>query len=547
MALTTLTSVATSATSAGIATLTAPSSPSIIIASVASKDACQPGELGDPDITGFGVLISFLFPIFLVLVTIIGAYLKDILPRKCYNEFDNLILNREPRDKDGPRVRKLQSFVLAMSDQQLFSGLALVIAINVIRNGVQGVDEEVTSFAYVNAVMLAFFSCIVHLATIAVLRDDLRDRQYLKHFRVAVMICVAVLLLQSLVESWTMDTDHKLRCAIKELRFLHFSHEKLHNWADVTGLIVMLGLLASGYIRRIRELYNDTKVSEADRLAKSWPVSIMAKTIGWPQLSGDNIVEAKRRLASTLSSKRNSSESYNSDIERTLRILLLVVPANFQQSFLFEVIWLVFYVAFAVCQLATTLSVDIDDGNDHFNSITFKPSFGQLLPLILVGLPFLAMAEGYSELNADKEQAPHLSADGRLLHSPQGSGPSRPSHPPPASHEAAVDPREVTKEEKDVEFLTARDAHTLLVRVYSIVFSIGYFLVCIFISLAIGQNWCHPTYDSASKIDISVISAFAAGVLFVAVGGIFNILRLLELRKELQGMQRLGGCHLGSA
>lgn len=72
----------------------------------------------------------------------------------------------------------------------------------------------------------------------------------------------------------------------------------------------------------------------------------------------------------------------------------LVIPRSFNQSFMFEVLWLIFYFAFGISQVAFYLQGF--DGDGRNTAVSFEPSFGQLLSLVLMLLPFLAMAEGYS-------------------------------------------------------------------------------------------------------------------------------------------------------
>lgn len=61
---------------------------------------------------------------------------------------------------------------------------------------------------------------------------------------------------------------------------------------------------------------------------------------------------------------------------------------------MFEVLWLIFYFAFGISQVAFYLQgFDGDGGN---TTVSFESSFGPLLPLVLMILPFLAMEEGYS-------------------------------------------------------------------------------------------------------------------------------------------------------
>ena len=250
-------------------------------------------------------------------------------------------------------------------------------------------DTKISGYSYGIAVILAFFSCVIHLATIGVLRDYLRDRGFLKHARVVIMICLIALLLQGLSESWTLEQTVTLRCAIADYIFLtdyrdiDELQEKLGDTGLVFGFTILLGLLISGYVRRILELY----VDGSQNFPRSWQVALLANTIGWPASSKADILEARQRLASRLSGPTLGINGLG-------RIFFLVIPRNFNQSFMFEVVWLIFYFAFGISQVAFYLQGY--DGDGRNTAVSFEPSFGQLLPLVLMILPFLAMAEGYS-------------------------------------------------------------------------------------------------------------------------------------------------------
>lgn len=252
-----------------------------------------------------------MFSIVLVVVAIIAAYICDTLPRKSYNEFDNFLLERRNRSRNGKRIQMFQSFILAMSDQQLVSGLALVIAINVIRNGVHDLDMKIAGYAFTNAVILAFFSCIIHLATIAALRDYLRNRGFLKHLRVAIMICVLALLLQGLGETWTMGTDMKLRCSMEDRTYFYdYSDtdtltETFRNASNVLGLVILRGILGSGYIRRILDLYFEDP--PLDKIV-AWLMNVIVKKRS-PTLSDADILEVKQHLASKRLSQTIDTDS----------------------------------------------------------------------------------------------------------------------------------------------------------------------------------------------------------------------------------------------
>ncbi|KAK1759940.1 hypothetical protein QBC47DRAFT_420765 [Echria macrotheca] len=360
--------------------------------SVDAPDYCVPTELGDPDITGFGVLISFVASVVIVMITIVWAYIKDALPTSCYNEFDNTVLGRKNRKLDGRRVKAVQSLVLAMSDQQLVSGLAIVIAISLIRFRVHDLDAKTSAYAYSNAVYLAFLSCVIHLATIAALRDYLRDRRLLKHIRILIMVFIPMYLGQGILETWTITQGLTLRCSLargspSQVLNSDYLEGTVLKVAIIGSISIIFGVLAAGYIRRIRDLYT----RDGREFPSSWQVAVLTRTVGWPATSKTELDQAKKRIAARLSTPRMS-------IPKACRLFFIVVPTSFTGSFMFEVVWLGFYFVFGILQVAFYLGIDHPG---VLFAISFEPTFGQLLPLILILLPFLAMAEGYSAHGAE--------------------------------------------------------------------------------------------------------------------------------------------------
>lgn len=73
--------------------------------------------------------------------------------------------------------------------------------------------------------------------------------------------------------------------------------ERLGDPGFVFGVIILLGLVMSGYVRRILELY----VYSSREFPRYWKVALLANTIGWPASSKADILEVRQRLALRLS------------------------------------------------------------------------------------------------------------------------------------------------------------------------------------------------------------------------------------------------------
>ncbi|KAI0436324.1 hypothetical protein F4803DRAFT_542675 [Xylaria telfairii] len=394
-------------------------------------DSCRPTEGGDPDVTGFGVLISFLASVVIMLGAIVIGYFTMLIPddednfqrRSRYNEFDKKIirsLRHSSRTRDSiettrRRSHAFQTFLLALSDQQLFTGFSLAIATTIIRRGVQDLDKELSTYSYVNAVYLAFFACIIHLASITTLRDYLRKRKLLCTIRVIGMLLTIGLLLPGIVESLAVnpDPEYSLRCGIDDLYGDGFFPDNEFNFAyDGNGpsnltvlltIILVVALIVDAYVRRIRELYSQPSwlysehwVAEAIRKALMKGRSLQEEYA----VRGARALRRSRLVSDAARSRRPAAEAglieiYSTYLKQQISEIK-VVWHDFTNSFFFEIIWLLFYFTLGIAQIGYSLQFQIST-----SEISTSPKFGQILPLTLVLLPFLNLLEMHSDYKLD--------------------------------------------------------------------------------------------------------------------------------------------------
>ncbi|KAL0934406.1 uncharacterized protein CTRU02_211205 [Colletotrichum truncatum] len=138
------------------------------------------------------------------------------------------------------RIRSFTQFILALSDQQLVTGLAILIA------AVSG-KNKLSKFEFSVAHSLAWFSSTTHLATLDVLRPALRSQNpWMLHTRVFGMVCVLALLLYTSVELALMGTPSSA--------FIPCAEDKQIPQNLLATIPTML-LIVSGYIIRLQDLY----------------------------------------------------------------------------------------------------------------------------------------------------------------------------------------------------------------------------------------------------------------------------------------------------
>lgn len=135
------------------------------------------------------IISSFLITAFLVLLIAITAYFGGFLPSGHLRRVDRKLLNANSRN-EGSRWREiLESVTLSFSDQQLVTGLAILVA-----GYYEMLNDNLSVYHWNVVIYLAWMSSSVHIASLTLLRDVFNKRPKLRNIRVAGMLLLLVLL-----------------------------------------------------------------------------------------------------------------------------------------------------------------------------------------------------------------------------------------------------------------------------------------------------------------------------------------------------------------
>jgi hypothetical protein len=325
------------------------------------------------------VLTSFISTSILTLAAIILGYLLGAIPDERFNRLDNVVVAALRRlvhikgelSEPNARARQkaLERFILGLSDQQLVTGIAILVT---------GYAQTCTidGYHFMILVAMAWFSSTTHLSTLVVLRERFRACPALRLLRVIGMAWVCgMLIFGEILLFVSLDYYMVVKCG--------FSPALLQGTdASCWQAAIMVSLyLIITYSNKITELYRDIPGGSVVELAF------------------EHMMTRKRSPLSRLDDTKNElSKIYQeskSAFGRQLRVLGTMSDFFFtelQDSFLWQVVWIVFGNFYGALQLITfrfVPPVPTVVGNDN------QMVFGQLVPLLLLALPLMAAVEAY--------------------------------------------------------------------------------------------------------------------------------------------------------
>lgn len=99
---------------------------------------------------------------------------------------------------NGRPETPFESYLIAISDQHLVTGLAILITTTLMLTGASGWNERLSFHAFQIASLLGYMSCIIHLCALTVIRDYFDTHRRLRNLRAVLMILLLLLLLLNL-------------------------------------------------------------------------------------------------------------------------------------------------------------------------------------------------------------------------------------------------------------------------------------------------------------------------------------------------------------
>ena len=407
----------------------------------------------DPDIAGFGVrhtlilralarserllrqtLISFVTPATITFIAIIVGYLTKSLPDSALTLLDRAYLDSISARKSGlwskndsrttlsqsmvtasnlvglggsnskkilgydqkskrareRQKRGLQRFLLALSDQQLVTGIAMMIA---------GLTKPCSRLGYHFDIIaaLGWFSHATHQPTLTLLRDELVDHPRTRDLRVIVLLSISGLLIVFQTGSFsTQENSLPVMC-----RWRSFWPD-LPDAFSIVNLIFILVLIVITAANNIGCLYT----SDSDWSVIDWLLGFFSEgveNLAIIHVSSTRKSKVEKSAALTRLRQRQRwvryCDRWREDEDRWL-VETVFLFTELQYSFLSEILRSLFGLVFGITQVFVSRYNTPEYGlSGDQNTI----GFGQLVPLLLLTLPMLTAGDllfgGYNKVN----------------------------------------------------------------------------------------------------------------------------------------------------
>jgi len=147
----------------------------------------------DADVSGIGVIISFLLSAYLTFALVLGAYVFGYIDDSLLRPVDKRVHGINSRRVGSDWYEAIRQCVLLFSDQQIMVGIAILIA------GFIGLAGDMSVYHFQIVIYLSWMASSVHLSALTMLGSFLEQHKAVMGWRVAGMVILFLLMLVALV------------------------------------------------------------------------------------------------------------------------------------------------------------------------------------------------------------------------------------------------------------------------------------------------------------------------------------------------------------
>jgi hypothetical protein len=293
---------------------------------------------------------------------------------------DYITHNHEPLSQKK-RSEALTKFILSLSDQQLVTGLAILIASLSNRC-------RVSIYEFRVVVSLAWFSSTTHQSTLRVLQHYFFANEVVRNWRIFGMVSLMIMLIFALIaQTGVAPQTTPLQCGLDNLQgawnLSAVSNPVLGNEPSIFNMIIISIQLLVAYRYLLSDLFTETK-GPGSSIGADIVKRVAWWRMKWKYRDVSEGVEIESKLAEA-EAVWNEVESSQSLTPAKMMIL------RYQGSFLRQIPSMTFDMCFGISQVVSNRWIYAPKLGEASN----RMDFGQIVPLFLLSLPMLVAAEIY--------------------------------------------------------------------------------------------------------------------------------------------------------
>lgn len=284
---------------------------------------------------------------------------------------------RKPLTKARREVA-FEKFILALSDQQLVTGIAILVAVfaNHCRTSIYELNISIS---------LAWFSCTTHLATLDVLHRYFRENVVVRNWRMVGMLGVLVLLIPGLV----LIETHESKAPPIPMQCYAFLPSAANDSIGPLASVFVIAYLVVAYSGRLYKTFTSDDGSIVDPEWLVWNV-LLRLFSRLPKSERHAVIEKAIKVCNTRRTIHIEEKLEALSAEHQFMKRLGLCIGAYSQSFLQLIAALFFLLSYGISGVVADrwldFSVDLGEGSSTME-------FGQIVPLVLLIIPLLAYAE----------------------------------------------------------------------------------------------------------------------------------------------------------
>ncbi|KAL8869716.1 MAG: hypothetical protein Q9174_004062 [Haloplaca sp. 1 TL-2023] len=361
--------------------------------------------VSNPDIAGIGVLVAFLATAYGIFVWMLVAYVRGLLPEPLLGQVDKFVFKRSALE----RTRRpwwqnaVEQSIVTYADLQIATGVGILVAACSTMRSLSVYHLQV-------AIYLAWMSSNTHLTAISLLQIEYREnksKSIARRLRLGGMFILGVFLLVALVPT----TSYNWLLIVTQSQ----------NTDDSAGRSRGRDQSAAGIPARCfwQSEYTGGRTADA-----AWSFIILIFSYVWKGL----LLFQRSHQAVKGSSRRRVLQPLRRSLDRlVIRARQIRRHEGRRRHVLrYKAVFCVYLAAWAVFELAQSfvMSLWICGAGLVWGSFQILvprrrlPSqvledenswgFGQILPILLLGVPILSFAQGYAVQKAENDRKNHL-------------------------------------------------------------------------------------------------------------------------------------------